>query len=78
MVYKEGNTTPLLVSSEQQHGNMVSLILPLESISKNPGLPGRMGKIFVKKFSLVDFSENKESSIKSAIYTYLVTGSRGT
>ena len=77
MVYKEGNTTPLLVSSEKQHGNMVSIILPLESISNNPGLPGRMGKIFVKKFSLVDFSENKESSMKSAIYTYLVTGSRG-
>ena len=55
MVSKEGNTTPLLISYEQQHGNMVSFLLPLESISQNSGLPGRRGKILVKKFSQVAF-----------------------
>ena len=50
MVSKEGNTTPLLIYSEQQHGNMVSLLLSLESIYQNPGLPGRTGNILVLKF----------------------------
>ena len=30
---------------------LVSFLLPLESISQNPGLPGRTGNILVKKFS---------------------------
>ena len=47
MVYKEGNTMLLLIYSEQQHGNMVSILLLTESISQNPGIPGRTEKILV-------------------------------
>ena len=45
IVSKEVNTTPLIIYSEYQHGNMVSLLLPKESIYQNPRLPGRTGKI---------------------------------
>ena len=38
---------PLLRSSEQQHGNMVYLILPLDTIYHNPGSPKMKGKICV-------------------------------
>ena len=70
MVSKEGNTTPLLISSEQQNINMVSLLLPLESIYHNPGLPGRTGKILVLKFKLGSvFQPTRSLLFKSAIYT---------
>ena len=42
---------PFLISYEKQRDNMVLSILPLESISKNTGLPEMAGTILVKKFS---------------------------
>ena len=47
MASNKGNTTPLLIYYENQHGNMVSFLLPMELIYQNPGLPGRTGKILV-------------------------------
>ena len=52
MVSKDGNTTPLLIYSEQQHNNMFSLLLPLKSITQNPGIPRRTDKILVLKSKL--------------------------
>ena len=68
MVSKEGNTKPLLISSKQKYGNMVSFLLPLESIYQNPGLPGMMGNILVKKFSWVEFFRQHGVLLLSLIY----------
>ena len=39
----------MLIYSDQHYVNVVSLLLTLESISPNPGLPGSTGKILVLK-----------------------------